>query len=182
MNDIFYLVSSFWLGALHAATPGHGKTIAAAYLVGARGRPADAMALGVFVTLSHTSGIVLFALLATLGSAVLSQRAEAYLSLAAGLLVFLLGLAMARARWPPRSAGAAAEPADDDGPPHAHGHGPHAHGHGPETEEHHRHGWGLPHSHRLDAVTVGRPSWLLLLGLGAAGGLLPDPAALAVML
>ncbi len=34
----FYLVSSFWLGALHAATPGHGKTIAASYIVGVRGR------------------------------------------------------------------------------------------------------------------------------------------------
>jgi nickel/cobalt exporter len=89
---------------------------------------------------------------------------------------------MARARWPRRSSGAAAEPADDHGPPHDHGHGPHGHRHDPETEEHHLHGWGPRHSHRLDAVTVGRPSWLLLLGLGAAGGLLPDPAALAVML
>src|SRR4030095_14710818 len=63
MNEIFYLVSSFWLGALHAATPGHGKTIAAAYIVGARGRPVDALVLGIFVTLSHTSGIVLVAVL-----------------------------------------------------------------------------------------------------------------------
>src|SRR5437762_2771237 len=42
----FYLVSSFWLGALHAATPGHGKTIAASYIVGVRGRPVDAFVLG----------------------------------------------------------------------------------------------------------------------------------------
>ena len=68
MNEIFYLVSSFWLGAVHAATPGHGKTIAAAYIVGARGRPVDALVLGIFVTLSHTSGIVLVAALATFGS------------------------------------------------------------------------------------------------------------------
>ena len=40
---LFYLVSSFWLGALHAATPGHGKTIAASYIVGVRGRPIDAL-------------------------------------------------------------------------------------------------------------------------------------------
>src|SRR2546428_566288 len=50
MNDIFYLVQSFWLGALHAATPGHGKTIAAAYIVGARERRIHAFLLGVFVT------------------------------------------------------------------------------------------------------------------------------------
>jgi ABC-type nickel/cobalt efflux system permease component RcnA len=35
---VFYILSSFWAGAVHAATPGHGKTIAAAYIVGARGR------------------------------------------------------------------------------------------------------------------------------------------------
>ena len=39
-EGILYLVTSFWLGAIHAATPGHGKTIAASYIVGVRGRAA----------------------------------------------------------------------------------------------------------------------------------------------
>jgi len=38
-EGILYLLTSFWLGAVHAATPGHGKTIAASYIVGVRGRP-----------------------------------------------------------------------------------------------------------------------------------------------
>jgi nickel/cobalt transporter (NicO) family protein len=50
LEGAMYLISSFWLGAVHAATPGHGKTVSAAYLVGTRGRPADAVALGIFVT------------------------------------------------------------------------------------------------------------------------------------
>src|SRR3989442_15015490 len=92
MNELFYLVSSFWLGALHAATPGHGKTIAAAYIVGARGRPVDALVLGIFVTLSHTSGIVLVAVLATFGSGgFLPQRGEAYVPVLTGLLVIGMG-------------------------------------------------------------------------------------------
>jgi len=96
---IFYLASSFWLGALHAATPGHGKTIAAAYIVGARGRPADALVLGIFVTLSHVSGIVMVALLASLGAAwSVPARIEAYLALIAGLLVVAIGLWMLRAQ------------------------------------------------------------------------------------
>ena len=66
--------SSFWAGAAHAATPGHGKTIAAAYIVGARGKPIDAVILGIFVTLSHTSGIVLVGVLASLGSTWLRPR------------------------------------------------------------------------------------------------------------
>ena len=71
-------MSSFWAGAVHAATPGHGKTIAAAYIVGARGRPIDALILGVFVTLSHISGIVLVGVLASMGSAwLVPQRVEA---------------------------------------------------------------------------------------------------------
>ena len=65
---LFYILSSFWAGAVHAATPGHGKTIAAAYIVGARGKPSDAVVLGIFVTLSHVSGIVLVGVLASLGS------------------------------------------------------------------------------------------------------------------
>ena len=78
---LFYILSSFWAGAVHAATPGHGKTIAAAYIVGARGKPIDAVILGIFVTLSHTSGIVLVGVLASLGSGFLRpQRIEAWLT------------------------------------------------------------------------------------------------------
>src|SRR6476659_8249807 len=89
---LIYLASSFWLGAVHAATPGHGKTIAAAYIVGARGKPVDAWVLGIFVTLSHTSGIVLVGVLASLGlPGFVPQRLEAWMALATGLLIILIG-------------------------------------------------------------------------------------------
>ena len=48
---------SFWFGALHALEPGHGKTMAAAYLVGARGTPKHAVLLGATVTFAHTIGV-----------------------------------------------------------------------------------------------------------------------------
>src|ERR1700682_5879529 len=99
LEGALYLVSSFWLGAMHAATPGHGKTISAAYLVGTRGRPADALALGIFVTLAHTSGIIAFALVAAVGSTVLSQRSENYVSLVTALLMVALGVWMLIGRW-----------------------------------------------------------------------------------
>ena len=96
-EGIVYLLTSFWLGAVHAATPGHGKTIAASYIVGVRGRPVDALVLGIFVTLSHTSGIVLVAVLATLGSAwLIPQRVEAYLAVGTGILVIGIGCWMLR--------------------------------------------------------------------------------------
>ena len=208
----FYIVSSFWAGAVHAATPGHGKTIAAAYIVGARGKPSDAVILGIFVTLSHVSGIVLVGVLASLGSTwLVPQRIEAYLALAMGMLVIGLGLWMlwlqrdllALAMGEPGAAGLPALPGSaayrahvdhavhDHAHAHAHGHGhdhdhphahPHTHAHG-EDVGWHSHGWGTYHSHRLDLVTDDRrPKLAMLLALGIAGGILPDPAALAILL
>src|SRR5499425_1569194 len=131
---LFYILSSFWAGAVHAATPGHGKTIAAAYIVGARGKPIDALILGIFVTLSHTSGIVLVGVLASLGSTWLRpQRIEAYLAVAVGILVITLGLWML---WTQRDllALAMGAPGAAAGEEHDHAHAewgaqPHAHDH-----------------------------------------------------
>lgn len=193
---LFFVASSFWAGAAHAATPGHGKTIAAAYIVGARGKPIDAVILGIFVTLSHTSGIVLVGVLASLGSTWLRpQRIEAYLATAVGILVIVLGLWML---WAQRElvalAMGEAEPDDGAGPAdaHARNHG-HAHSHelahdhgvGHQHGEPvvwHSHGFGKVHAHRLDVIAENRPKLPVLLALGIAGGLLPDPAALALLL
>src|SRR5689334_9516314 len=96
---ILFLLTSFWLGAVHAATPGHGKTIAASYIVGVRGRPVDALVLGIFVTLSHTSGIVFVAILALAGSSwFIPQRVEAYLAIGTGVLVIAIGCWMLRSQ------------------------------------------------------------------------------------
>ena len=57
---------------------------------------------------------------------------------------------------------------------------PHPHAH--DEAGWHSHGWGMKHAHDLNLVTGNRPSLWILLGLGIAGGLLPDPAALAILL
>src|SRR6202051_2163894 len=119
---LFFVASSFWAGAAHAATPGHGKTIAASYIVGVRGRPVDALVLGVFVTLSHTSGIVLVALLATAGSTwLIPQRVEAYLAVATGILVVGIGCWMLRTQMRLVAAARAQDDSRKD-----RGHGTHA--------------------------------------------------------
>ena len=170
-----------------------GKTIAAAYIVGARGKPIDAVILGIFVTLFHTSGIVLVGVLASLGSTWLRpQRVEAYLAVAVGVLVIVLGLWML---WAQRdlvalAMGETGEPGDGGGladaseRDHNHHHDRdhlHGHGHG-EPLVWHSHGFGKVHAHRLDVVAENRPKLPVLLALGIAGGLLPDPAALALLL
>ena len=197
---LFFIASSFWAGAAHAATPGHGKTIAAAYIVGARGKPIDAVILGIFVTLSHVSGIVLIGVLASLGSVWLQpEPTEIYPAVVVGSLVIVLGLWML---WTQRelvalAMGEAYQPADathradararDQEHDHAHHDHPHSHGHAHGNGRHepvvwHSHGFGKVHAHRLDVVAENRPKLPVLLALGVAGGLLPDPAALALLL
>lgn len=237
MTDaLLYLASAFWIGAVHAATPGHGKTIAAAYIVGARGRPVDALILGIFVTLSHTSGIVLVGILASIGMpGMVPQRIEAWLALVTGLLVIVIGLwtlwtqrelIMQLQGVPPLPL--APEPVHEHAgmrfrspaSEHDHGHGHHRHGHDHHDHDHadgvahdhshdhahdadhvhahdhghgsqhkhdevagyHSHGWGFKHTHDLKLATTNRPGLWVLIGLGVAGGLLPDPAALAILL
>ena len=204
LEGLLYLVTSFWLGAVHAATPGHGKTIAASYIVGVRGRPVDALVLGIFVTLSHTSGIVLVAVLATLGSAALiPQRVEAYLAAFTGLLVVAIGGFMLRGQLRGLALAGAPSAADNievAAPDHHHGHAHaaahhhehvhHSHVHGASEQggplshapHYHSHGWGRVHTHDIEAIAETRPSLTMLLGLSIAGGLLPDPAALAILL
>ncbi len=229
MDTLIYLATSFWIGAVHAATPGHGKTIAAAYIVGARGKPVDAVILGVFVTLSHTSGIILVGVLASLGlPGMVPQRIEAWLALITGILVIGIGL---WTLWTQREMllqlqGLPPAAAHNHGPGHDHDHG-HGHDHGAEhshgerdaalryrpiaaqgathTHAHdhshahahdhahanahdheeggmHSHGWGFKHTHDLKLATTNRPSLWILIWLGIAGGLLPDPAALGLLL
>lgn len=214
MTDaLVYLATSFWIGAVHAATPGHGKTIAAAYIVGARGKPVDALILGIFVTLSHTSGIVLVGVLASLGlPGMVPQRIEAWMAVITGVLVIAIGLwtlwtqremvlalqmpqarrAGETAQYRPVAhahAGALGSMHSHGGFPHAHAHvhdASHEHGHGHPHDAgeggSHSHGWGFKHTHDMKLVTGNRPSLWILLGLGVAGGLLPDPAALAILL
>ncbi len=85
------LIAAFW-GAAHALTPGHGKAMVAAYLVGTKGTPRDAFLLGGTVTIAHTAGV--FALgFVTLGLSafIVPEQLYPWLTLVSGLLVVLVG-------------------------------------------------------------------------------------------
>ena len=142
----------FW-GAAHALSPGHGKTIVTAYLVGRRGTPRHAALLGLIVTATHTLGV--FALgLVTLALSQL-DRPRPPLSVAEpGLGPLVVGIGgsvlAARLRATARR--------------HTHGH---------EHHHHHHHG----HDHERGARASAS-----LLAVGISGGLLPCPSALVVLL
>jgi nickel/cobalt exporter len=94
-------LAAFGWGALHALSPGHGKTMVAAYLVGSRGRPRDAVVLGFTVTVAHTIGVFALGLVTlALSAYVLPEDLYPWLNLASGLLVVVVGAAVLRARAP----------------------------------------------------------------------------------
>jgi nickel/cobalt exporter len=110
----------FW-GAAHALSPGHGKTIVTAYLIGKRGTPKDAALLGGIVTLTHTIGVFALGLVTlALSQWIVPDQLYPWIDLVAGLMVVAIGLAVLRSR----AAHAAA---------HRHGH-EHAHHHDHEHE------------------------------------------------
>lgn len=150
------LVVALLLGALHALTPGHGKTVVAAYLVGSRGTAWHAVNLGAIVTVTHTGSVFLLGLITLFASQyILPTRLLPMFEIASGLLIVGFGAHLLYQRWRAWRGGSSAD--------HHHHHG-HDHDH-----DHHHH---IP-----DEVT-----WRSLLALGVSGGLVPCPDAIAILL
>jgi ABC-type nickel/cobalt efflux system permease component RcnA len=178
------LVTAIGLGAGHALTPGHGKTLMAAYLVGSRGTPVHAVGLGLSVAVSHTLGILALALLIVGAQGVLPPDVVFRAApVVAALTIVAIGgwMLVAEIRRRVRLADEAAVAAaghqhDHDGPVEAHEHD-HDHRHD-QTE--HSHG-GTRHSH-LPPVVGSKLSWRALFTLGLAGGLIPSTSALIILL
>ncbi|MEU7838158.1 High-affinity nickel-transporter [Nonomuraea sp. NPDC049129] len=135
------LLVSLVLGAVHAALPGHGKTVMAAYLAGCDGRVRDALAVAATVTLTHTAGVIVLGVLLSVSASIAGETVLGWLGVISGLLIAAIGTALLRS---------AVRPASQHG--HGHGHGHFA------------------------------PSGRGVVGLGVAGGLVPSPSALVVLL
>jgi nickel/cobalt exporter len=85
------LLAVFW-GAAHALSPGHGKTIVSAYMVGSRGTPWHAALLGLITTATHTAGVfALGGVTLLLSQWIVPDRLYPWLDLAAGLMVVAVG-------------------------------------------------------------------------------------------
>src|SRR4051812_19459962 len=96
---LFLLLAAFGWGALHALSPGHGKAMVAAYLVGTRGTARHAVALGATVTVTHTIGVFALGVVTlALSQYVLPEQLYPWLTLVSGLLVVIVGLNVLRSR------------------------------------------------------------------------------------
>lgn len=163
------------LGAWHALLPGHGKTLMAAYMVGSGARVRHAISVGVAVSIMHTASVLALGLLVlTLERTFRPESLYPWLGLASGLVALGLGTYLLVARLSAWSR--AAHPYGADG---EHGHD---HGHDGASDVDHEHDNGPGgHSRELPAGTAPMsPRGLMALAL--AGGILPAPSALLVML
>jgi len=200
---------AFWFGALHALEPGHGKTMVAAYLVGAKGTPKHAALLGGMVTFTHTFSVFILGLVTMfLSRYIMPDRISKVLGIVSGLSIVWIGAMLlwrrARKLSHTRDHG---HRHDDNGHSHDHPHShdhehshdhPHSHDHGHSHEHPHPH----QHSHEHATAHTHAPSGLThthdghthshvpegeisvggLIALGASGGLVPCPSALILLL
>ncbi len=161
---ILAVLISVVLGAAHAVAPGHGKTVMAAFLVGERGSFRQAGVVALTVTVTHTAGVLVLGIVLTTSVVLAPQRLYAWLGLLSGLLLAGVGGTLLRRAWRSRL-GVGAGHTHDHSRSHSHGHG-HSHdGHG-------------HHHHHVPATLSVRS----LIAMGFAGGLVPSPSALVVLL
>lgn len=176
----FGLLLAFGLGAMHAMSPGHGKAVVGAYLVGSKGTPKHAIFLGLTVTITHTLGVFALGFLTLFASNyILPEKLMPFLNFFSGLLVLFIGLTLFKDRLLMFLGYKT-----DSHKHHDHVHPPHSHDQDHSHDDIHSHD-GLEHSHGGSTHTHLPPekvTWKSLLALGISGGLLPCPSALVLML
>lgn len=184
---------AFVMGAVHALSPGHGKTLVAAYLVGTRGTPKHAVFLGGMVTFTHTISVFLLGLVTLfLSQYVLPDKISTFLGAVSGIAIIWIGATLFFKRLRIARAHDSNDAQDQHHQHHhdehdeGHHHDPangHTHAHEHTHEDYggvlvHRH--GDEHAHRH--VPEGEISLGSLIALGASGGLVPCPSALVLLL
>jgi ABC-type nickel/cobalt efflux system permease component RcnA len=177
---------AFVLGAAHALTPGHGKTIVAAYLVGSRGTLKHAAFLGAMVTFTHTVTVFLLGLATLfLFQYVVPQKVTQVLGAISGLSIVAIGGWMLYKRLRGASHAHSHQHDRHAHDQHDHSHEQHDHEHVHHHHEHdHHHHHGQDHSHGPGGHThtPEEVSWSGLVALGTSGGLVPCESALVLLL
>lgn len=191
-NPLLAIVGAFLWGAVHAMSPGHGKTIVGAYLAGSRATPQHAWFLGLTTTITHTIGVFALGLVTLVAShLIITEQLYPWLSFLSGLMVIVIGLNLFLNRLPSSQLLKKLPLVKTKKQAHDHFHNhhdqhsepthSHSHDHEHFHEHEHSHG-GHTHTHLLPD-TDGQPvNWKSLLALGISGGILPCPSALVLLL
>ncbi|MEM6593111.1 MAG: sulfite exporter TauE/SafE family protein [Cyanobacteria bacterium P01_D01_bin.71] len=93
------IVIAYSFGAVHALSPGHGKTLVGAYLVGSRGTPQAALWLGLTTTVTHTLAVFILGVTTLLASHYINlDQVYPILGAASGVAICLVGLRLLTTR------------------------------------------------------------------------------------
>lgn len=161
------LVLAIGFGAAHALTPGHGKTLVAAYLVGERGTVLHAVVLGLVTTVTHTGVVILIAFgLQVFFPQAVPAHVQTALGMAGGLLIAGMGAWLLLRRL---SGGVDHVHLGSTGYHHHHHHG---------NADHYHDAQG--HVHAVPAV-AGKVGWWGIMLLGMSGGIVPCWDAIALL-
>jgi ABC-type nickel/cobalt efflux system permease component RcnA len=151
-------------------SPGHGKTIVAAYLVGSRGTFKHAAFLGAMVTFTHTASVFLLGFVTLfLSKYILPEKLFPILGAISGISIVWVGATLFLRRLRGQRS-------------HHHHHHHHDHGHSHDHGHHHHHDHDHKHEHAHSHVPEGDITLGSLIALGASGGLVPCPSALVLLL
>jgi nickel/cobalt transporter (NicO) family protein len=188
------LLGALLLGAVHALSPGHGKTIVGAYLIGSRGTPRHAAFLGLTVTVTHTLGVFVLGFVTLYASRyIVPERLFPILSSISAALVLGMGIMLlsqrmraarqmlSRAPCAPAIVFQALAPGANSGPRRSPLFVPHQQAALGEQGAMHSHG-GVMHSHLPPGAAGESITWRSLLTLGISGGLVPCPSAMVLLL
>lgn len=181
---LFGALLAFALGAIHSLAPGHGKTLMAATVLARRGAAArQVLTIGTTVALTHTAGVLALGTAIWTSQTLAPDRVLPWLSLASGALLVATGVAFAVTRLRGGRPLHGHHHGGDHGHHHghdeeAHHHHDHHHGHHHDHDHGHAHGHHDGHDHGSTAPVTRR--WLVTMGV--AGGLVPTPSALVVLL
>lgn len=94
------MLIAFALGALHALSPGHGKTVVASFLVGSKGTARHALFLGAVVTFTHTIGVFLLGLAVLfLSDYIVPERLYPWIGFVSGAMILGVGVNLFRQRF-----------------------------------------------------------------------------------
>ena len=185
---ILYLLFAIIIGAFHSLSPGHGKALIGAYIIGTKGTVGDAITLGIVTAASHTISVLILGVILLIAfNSVVPDNIASYLNVISGIIIVIIGTYLLRRRVREMQNSTHSHEHhthshhDHDHSQHAyehsHSHDDHEHQH---EHTHHDHAHGPDHQH-ITMEAIQKNSLLTNVMMGISGGMVPCPTALVVL-
>jgi ABC-type nickel/cobalt efflux system permease component RcnA len=164
---LLYLFIAIIIGAIHSLSPGHGKALIGAYIIGTKGTVSDAITLGIVTAASHTISVLILGVILLIAfNSVVPDNIASYLNIVSGIIIVIIGIYLLRRRF-----------REMKNSTHSH---EHSHAHDGHDNHHHDHAHGHDHQH-ITMESIQKNSMWTNVMMGISGGMVPCPTALVVL-